>query len=53
MIFFVTPTDDAWSMEGYLQQEGRPLSGRIRILTYDAIVAQRRLALGTYVFARP
>jgi len=51
MIFFVTPTDDAWSMEGYLQQEGRPLSGRIRILTYDAIVAQRRLALGTYVFA--
>jgi hypothetical protein len=51
MIFFVTPTDEAWTMEAYLQQDGRPLSGRIRTLTYDAIVAQRRLALGTYVFA--
>jgi hypothetical protein len=51
VIFFVAPTDETWTMEAYLQQDGRPLSGRIRILTYDAIAAQRELPLGTYVFA--
>jgi hypothetical protein len=38
-------------MEAYLQQDGRVLSERVRILTYDAIAAQQRLSLGTYVFA--
>src|SRR5262245_24045062 len=51
MIFFVAPTDETWTMESYLQQDGRSLSDRIRILTYDAIAAQRKLSLGTYVFA--
>jgi hypothetical protein len=51
MIFFVAPVDDAWGMEAYLQHDGSPLSQRIRLLTYDDLVAQRELSLGTYVFA--
>ena len=51
MIFVILPADDAWTMEAYLQREGKPLSSRIRVLTYDAIVALRELSLGTYVFA--
>jgi len=51
VIFFVAPADETWTMESYLQQDGRPLSGRIRTLTYDTIAAQRKLSLGTYIFA--
>jgi hypothetical protein len=51
MIFFVAPTDQTWGMEEYLQQYGRPLAERMRIVTYDEIVAHRRLRLGTYIFA--
>jgi hypothetical protein len=38
-------------MEEYLQEYGGPLSDRVRILTYDDIVVQRELSLGTYIFA--
>jgi|SRR5262245_15741619 len=38
-------------MEEYLQQYGGPLRSRIRIVTYDDIVTQKELPLGTYVFA--
>jgi hypothetical protein len=51
MIFFVAPADGAWGMEEYLQQYAGPLARRLRIVTYEAIVAQRELALGTYVFS--
>ena len=51
MIFFLAPAGETWGMEEYLSQHGGPLAERVRILTYDDIVAQRTLALGTYIFA--
>lgn len=38
-------------MEEYLQQYGGELSDRVRILTYEDIVAHREIPLGTYIFA--
>src|SRR5713226_7661237 len=38
-------------MEEYLQQYGGALVARVRILTYEDIVAERALPLGTYIFA--
>jgi hypothetical protein len=51
MIFFVAPADGAWEMEEYLKQYGSKLARRLRIVTYEDIVEQRALALGTYVFS--
>jgi len=51
VIFFVAPADQTWTMEEYLQQYGGTLADRVRITTYDDIVAQRALPLGTYIFA--
>lgn len=51
MIFFAAPTGETWGMEEYLQQYGAQLTDRVRIVTYDDIVAHRGLPLGTYIFA--
>jgi hypothetical protein len=51
VIFFVAPTDVTWGMEEYLQQYGGTLCGRLRILTYDDIVTQQAVPLGSYIFA--
>jgi hypothetical protein len=51
MIFFVVPADQTWGMGEYLQQHGRMLAERLRIVTYDEIVAHRHVSLGTYIFA--
>ena len=51
MIFFVAPTEGIWGIREYLQQAEPALSRRLIPLTYDEIVARRRLSLGTYIFA--
>jgi hypothetical protein len=51
VIFFVAPVGETWEMEEYLQQYGGTLLGRIRTVTYDDIVTQKKLPLGTYIFA--
>jgi len=51
VIFFAAPADETWEMEEYLQQYGGALVARVRILTYEDIVAERALPLGTYIFA--
>ncbi len=51
MIFFVAPADDLEGITEYLQQAGPALGRRLTTVTYDEIVARRRLALGTYIFA--
>jgi hypothetical protein len=51
VIFFVAPADETWEMEEYLQQYGGTLCSRLRILTYDDIVIQREVPLGSYIFA--
>ena len=51
MIFFVAPADDLEGITEYLQQAGPALGQRLATVTYDEIVARRRLSLGTYIFA--
>ena len=51
MIFFVAPAEDLEGITEYLQQSGPALSQRLTGVTYDDIVARRRLSLGTYIFA--
>src|SRR5512144_737724 len=51
MIFFVVPADDAWGIEEYLQQYGEKLVGRLRVVTYEDIVARKVLRLGTHIFS--
>jgi hypothetical protein len=51
MIFFVVPRDEAWGIEEYLQQYGGELVGRLRVVTYEDIVAQKVLRLGTHIFS--
>jgi hypothetical protein len=51
MIFFVVPRDDAWGIEEYLQQYGGKLVRRLRVVTYEDIVAQKVLHLGTHIFS--
>jgi hypothetical protein len=50
MIFVVTPSPETWEFEDYLHGYGMELSGRIRILTYDEIVARGEVPLGSYIF---
>jgi hypothetical protein len=51
VIFFVASADQAGGMEEYLRQHGDALGPRLRIVTYDHIVAHPHLRLGTYIFA--
>jgi hypothetical protein len=51
MIFFVTPANSAWGMEEYLQQSGGKLARRLRVVTYEDIVAGKVLHLGTHIFS--
>jgi hypothetical protein len=51
MIFFVTPAEDAWGIQEYLQQYGGGLTRRLRVVTYEDIVARRTLNLGTHIFS--
>jgi hypothetical protein len=50
MIFVVAATGDTWEFEDYLASYGKELSRRMRILTWDEIVASRRIPLGSYIF---
>ena len=51
MIFFVVPAADAWGIEEYLQQYGAKLRGRLRVVTYEDIVARKMVRLGTHIFS--
>jgi hypothetical protein len=50
MVFFVAPLGETWELEDYLQTYGKELTGRVGVLTWDQIVAQQELPLGSYVF---
>jgi hypothetical protein len=51
MIFFVAPAEELWEITDVLEQSGPALRQRLTTVTYDEIVARRRLSLGTYIFA--
>jgi hypothetical protein len=51
VIFFVAPREDLEGITEYLQQAGAAVGRRLTTVTYDDIVARRRLAVGTYIFA--
>lgn len=50
MIFFVAPAPDLAGITECLQQASPALRQRLTPMTYDEIVARRRLPLGTYIF---
>lgn len=50
MIFFVAPAEQMWGMTEYLEQSGGSLCQRLATITYDDLVTNGRLPLGTYVF---
>jgi hypothetical protein len=50
VIFFVAPVEQMWGLTEYLEQSGGSLCQRLAALTYDDLVANRQLPLGTYVF---
>jgi hypothetical protein len=51
VIFFVAPAEVIWGIKEYLQLAGPVVSRRFTPVSYDEIVARRRLSLGTYIFA--
>lgn len=51
MIYFVAPHDQTFGIEAYLQQVGQSMQGRLVVRTYEDLIAERALPLGSYVFA--
>jgi hypothetical protein len=51
MIYFVSPANDSFEMGEYLLQDGRPLQSLLQMLSYEKIVSQRQLPLGSYIFS--
>jgi len=50
MIHFVVGAPGSFSMRYYLEEEGRALRGRIRVILYEELARLRELPLGTWVF---
>lgn len=50
MIHFVVGRTGSFSIRYYLEEEGRDLADRMRVVTYDELFDMRSLPLGTYVF---
>jgi hypothetical protein len=50
MIVVVTPTDETWEFNDYLQTLGKELLGRVKILTCDEIAVHQKVPLASYVF---
>jgi hypothetical protein len=51
MIFFVAPAEGLFGMQEFLQLDGQPLQSCLRLLSYEEIVTERKLPLGSYVFS--
>jgi hypothetical protein len=51
MIYFLAPADDSFEMGEYLLQDGQPLQSHLRMLSYEEIVRERKLPLGSYIFS--
>jgi len=51
VIFFVAPAELMWGITEYLEQSGGALCRRLMTISYDDLIADRQLSLGTYVFA--
>ncbi len=50
MIYFVVGAAGSFSMRYYLEEEGRALHDRVRVILYEELVRLRELPLGTWVF---
>lgn len=50
MIHFVVPDDSFFSIADYLENQGRPIADRLRLMFYPELVHRKKLSLGTYVF---
>ena len=50
MIHFVVGEPGSFSIRVYLDEEGRGLRDRMRVVSYDELTRVDRLSLGTWVF---
>ncbi|HEY5088138.1 MAG TPA: hypothetical protein VII66_12340 [Gemmatimonadaceae bacterium] len=51
MIYFVVGAAGSFSIRYYLEEEGRALRDRVRVILYEELARLRELPLGTWVFA--